>query len=371
MVLDIDELEDIWKRQHPKSKILFEEAQKVTPGGVHHTMMIDKWPTERGVYPFYVKKAQGVKLWDVDGNTYTDYFAHAATFLGHTNPDVIKAIQKQAAVGPFAHDFSEINLKLVKKIIKMVPCAEVVDFVNSGTEANMGALRYARVYTKRKKIVKFDGHFHGWLDQLTSVHAGIPEDVFKNTIVIREDDIKVLEKTIKEENPAAVIFHFSYGSAGGGMAMGDENPREYMKAMREITSENDVLLIADEVVTGFRYAPGGAQEYFNIDVDLTTLGKMVTGAIGGSGAIIGKEEVMEVGNPKKRPPGECPLTGGTFSGNPMNSAAGYAALDVIDRAKGKLNEHANKLGERFRDGLNEVFQRYNFPAQAVGCCSTN
>ena len=371
MVVDLGELEALWKRQHPKSQIIFEEAQKITPGGVHHTMMIDRWHTDRGIYPFYVTRAEGTKIWDVDGNAYTDYFAHAATFLGHTHPEVIKALQEYAALGPFSHDFTEINVKVVKKIAKMVPCAEVVDFVNSGTEANMGALRYARAYTKRKKIITFAGHFHGWGDQLTSVRFGIPDEVFANTVVIPEGDINLLEKTIREKDPAAVLFHFSYGSGGGGMAMGGEDPLEFMKAMKEVTSRNSVLLIADEVVTGFRYAPGGAQQYFNMDVDVTTLGKIVGGAIGGSGAIVGKREIMEAGNPKTRPPGECVFTGGTFSGNPLNSAAGYAALDVIDRAEGRLNKHANRLGERFRDGLNEVFERYSFPAQAVGCCSTN
>jgi glutamate-1-semialdehyde 2,1-aminomutase len=369
LVVEVAQLETLWKQQHPNST-LFEEARKVTPGGVSHTMMIERWPVERGVYPFYVTKADGTKIYDADGNVYTDYYAHAATFLGHSHPDVVKAIQEYAARGPFAHDFTEINVKLVKKIVKMIPCAEEVDMVNSGTEANMGAIRYARAYTKRKKIILFEGHFHGWGDQLTSNRCGIPDEVFANTVVVPEGDISLLEKTTKKENPAAVIFHFSYGSAHGGMAMGGENPLEFMKAMREVASRYGALLIADEVVTGFRYAPGGAQQYFNIDVDMATLGKMVGGAIGGSGAIVAKREIMECGNPKTRPR-EYVLTGGTFSGNPLNSAAGYAALDVIDRAEGALNTHANGLGERFRDGMNKVFARHDFPAQAVGCCSTN
>jgi len=371
LVLDPAELEILWRNQHPKSKALFEEAQRIIPGGVHHSMMIEKWPTERAVYPFYVTKAEGARIWDVDGNVYTDYYGHGATFLGHTHPEVIKSIQEYAALGPFSNDFTEINLKLVKKIIKMVPCAEAVDLVNSGTEANMGALRYARAYTGRKKIIMFDGHFHGWSDQLTSNHFGIPDEVFANTVVIKEGDISLLERTIKEEKPAAILFHFAYGGAGGGMAMGGENSLEFMKAMREIASKYGVLLIADEVVTGFRCAVGGAQEYFNIDVDLTTLGKLVGGTMGSSGAIVGKREVMDVGNPKSRPRHEHVFTGGTFSGNPLNSAAGYAALDVIDRAEGRLNAHANGLAERFRNGLNDIFERYSYSAQAVGCCSAN
>jgi glutamate-1-semialdehyde 2,1-aminomutase len=235
----------------------------------------------------------------------------------------------------------------------------------------MGAIRIARAYTKRKKIVRFDGHFHGWSDQLASEFAGIPEEVHANTTVISENSIDALTDVVRRENPAAVIFHFVYGSAGGCMAMGDEDPIQFMKAMRELTSKHGVLLIADEVITGFRLARGGGQEYFGIDVDLATLGKIVGGSIGGSGAIVGKEEIMSVADPKKQGLGEVPFTGGTFSGNPLNSAAGYAALDVIDRADGILNEHANKLGERLRNGLNSVFRKYEFPAQAVGCGSCN
>lgn len=129
--------------------------------------------------------------------------------------------------------------------------------------------------------------------------------------------------------------------------------------------------MADEVITGFRYAPGGGQEYFSIDVDITALGKMVGGATAGSGAIVGKKEYMAEGNPKERSHEKCVFTGGTFSGNPLTSAAGYAALDAIDKAGGQLNRHANNLGEKFRKELNEVFEKHDFSAQAVGCCSTN
>ena len=372
MPLSISYLEGIWKAKHPKSRVLFEQARQVTPGGAHHPKMVNQWHTEREVYPFYVTKAEGTKLWDVDGNIYTDYFSHAATFLGHTYPEVIEAIREYAPLGPFSHDFTEINLKLVKKITKMVPCAEIVDCVNSGTEATMGALRYARAYTGRSKIIRFRGAYHGWGDQLVSEGAGIPKEVLANIIEIPENDTRILEQTIKEESPAAVIFHFAYGSGGGGMAIGGENPLEFMKTMREIANEHDALLIADEVVTGFRYAPGGAQQYFGIDVDMAALGKMVGGAICGSGAIVGKREIMEMGDPKKRVyPDKCARTEGTFSGNPLTSAAGHAALDAIDKARGKLNDHANRLGERFRNELNEIFQSYDFPACAVGCCSTN
>lgn len=383
MVIELNELERVWKDKHPNSIKLYEEAIKYTPAGVHHAGMIKFWPTHRGMHPPYIDRAKGQHIWDVDGNMYTDYYSHGALFLGHAHPAVVKAIEEQAALGPFAGDFSEIQVKLVKKVVKMVPCAETVKFCNSGTEATMYAIRIARVYTGREKIIKFAGHFHGCQDQLYTnflgehpfdllyESGGVPQDCYKHTVVIKDGDVGILEEAIRKNNPAAVIFCFSYGSSGCGMPIGGEKHNEFLKALREITKENDVILIADEVITGFRLAPGGGQEYFGIDVDMATLGKMVTGGIAGAGAVVGKREIMAITNPKTHERGKFAETCGTFSGNPMCMAAGYAALDVIDKAEGRLNQYANRLGGRFREELNEVFERYNFPAQAVGCGSTN
>lgn len=383
MVLEIDEIEQAWKEKHPKSRELFEEAVKYVPGGSHHHSMIAFWHTERGMYPPYIAKAQGPHIWDVDGNMYADYYNHGALFLGHAHPAIIKAIREIAPLGPFSGDFSEIQIKHMKKIIKMVPSAEMIKFCMSGTEATMYAIRIARTHTKRQKVVKLAGHFHGCQDQLFTDYlghppfarpyntAGVPNDCFKNTVVVKDGDVEALEKAVKKHEPAAVIFCFAHGSASGGMAVGEPNTAEYLKALREITSENGVVLIADEVITGFRLAPGGGQEFFSADVDLTVFGKMVAGGIPGAGAVAGKSEFMEATNPKTHKPGEYAATCGTFSGNPLCSAAGHAALDVIDRAGGGLNRHGNELGERFRNGLNDLFERYEYPAQAVGCGSMN
>ncbi len=379
MVLSLKDIEHVWMKKIPKSRKLHEKALLMTPGGGPHCGIVSKWPVQRQVYPPYVWKSKGPCMWDVDGNTYTDYDNHCALFLGHAHPDVVKAIQEQAALRPFAFDFSEIQVNLTEKISKMMRTAEVIDFVNSGTEASMGAVRIARAYTKRKTILKFEDHYHGWSDTLfsseigvgkpTKSTAGIPDECFKYTIVVQEGNLELVEKMIKTHNPAAVIMTFSHGSRRGGMSVSAPKTIEYLKGLREITEENDVLLICDEVVTGFRNAPGGAQEYFGVYADLITLGKMVTGGFAGAGGIAGKREIMEIANPIGKEKWECAATWGTFTGSPLQMAAGYAALQVIDHAGGRLNRYANRLGQKLRDGLNEIFERHAFPAEAVGCAS--
>jgi len=374
LVVELDRIESDWIRKHPKSSRLFEEAKKLSPGGAHHAHAIRFWCRSPGVCPPYAVKAQGTKVWDVDGNEYTDYWSHGALFLGHSNPAVVNAIQEQAALGPSRSDFTEIQVKHMKKITKMIPHAEVVDFTMSGTEALMGAIRIARTFTKREKIIQLEGTYHGFSDQLMvqNPSGGIPKDCYKNQVLVPED-IEVLEKAVKTQDPAAVLLETVHGSSAGNMAVGAPNSNEFFRRVREITEENDVVLINDEVITGFRLAPGGAQEYFEglKDQDMAGLGKNVGGSIGGSGAIVGKTEIMEAANPTGKKSEEYAFTGGTFAGNPLNSAAGYAALDIIDKAEGRLNRHANTLGERFRKGLNDVFERHKFPAQAVGCGSFN
>ncbi|NIQ32630.1 MAG: aminotransferase class III-fold pyridoxal phosphate-dependent enzyme [Nitrososphaeria archaeon] len=372
--LKLDEIERAYMAMTPRSKELFEESMKITPAGVHHASMIKPWPIERGVVPPFIHEAKGQYMWDADGNKYCDYFNHGVLFLGHAHPAVVKAIQEQAARGgAMMGDHTDLQIRHVKKIISMVPCAEEVRFCNSGTEATMYAIRIARAYTKREKVGKFAGDFHGANDQLyVAVGApydkpqsgGIPSDCYKNTIVLTENDVEGLEKAVKQHDFAAIICEFIHGSGEAGMQM----DLDFLKALREITEENGVVLIADEVISGFRMAPGGAQEYLGVTPDLTAMGKMIGGGIGGSGGFCGKSEVMEIVNTKVpgRERWEAAITCGTFSGNAISMAAGYAALDTIDEAKGELNRYANRLGDRAREELNEFFEAQKIKAQAIG-----
>lgn len=380
MPISIEKIKSDYIKKHPKSLELWKRAQKVLPGGCSRPALGKTWHV-LDVPPLYVDKSQGCRIWDVDGNDYVDYWQHHALFLGHAHPAVVEAIKEYAERGAFAYDWNEIQIKLAEKVCKMVPCAEKFCSVASGTEGNMYATRLARVHTKRDKIIRFAGNFHGhsdlysaewpvegkvrppFSDRVQSV-PGIP-DAMTRDIVIVPDEIEAVENAIKKHNPAGIIFEAVHGSGGGGMATGSPDPLEFFKALREITEENGVLMIADEVITGFRLAPGGAQEYFDFVPDISVHGKNICGSLGGSGGFAGKDEIMKH-NPLQSPPEESVSTGMTFAGAPMHMAAGYAALSVIDGAGGRLNIQANRLGDRLREGLNDVFERNEFPAQAVG-----
>jgi len=370
----LDEIEQAYKEKTVKSTELYEQSVKTAVAGVHHNGMIANWPVERGIAPLFMNKGEGSRVWDVDGNEYADYWlGHSALFLGHAYPAVVKAVQEQAALSAFVGDHTEIQLKLQNKISKMMPCAEMVRFCNSGTEAGLYAVRVARGYTKRHKIGKFAGDYHGTFDQLywyksapydRPMSAGILEDTRKNTVRLQYDDIDWLEKAVKKNDLAAIFFTPAAGSEGGALA---PNP-EFLMALRDIATEHDILLIADEVVTGFRLARGGGQEYFGVPSDMAMLGKIMGGGIGAVGAVVGKRDIMEVMNPKvpERATWERVDTKGTFSGNALVSAAGFATLDIIDKAEGELNRHANRLGDKLREDLSDLFERRKIKAQAVG-----
>lgn len=386
MVIDLAKVEKAWKEKHHKSAKLYEKARKVN---INRMMELgrDVWKPENGVFPPFTAKAKGSRFWDVDGNCYLDMYSHMAPFLGHSHPAIVRAIQEQAALGPLAHgsDFFELQDEYCRLITKMLPCAEIVTFSNSGTEGAVQACRIARAHTKREKIIKLDSPgFHGHScdslatnsvgppPQPTKVSRGIPTATFADMVVVPGGDIEAMEKAVKQYDPAAVIITPRYGS-NCGMSVAQPNTAEYLKAVREITEENGVAFILDQVVSAFRDALGGAEEFFGVNCDLSFLGKMVSGGIGGAGAVVGKQEWMEAAlnevNYKIRNPDEFATTGGTFSTCQLSVAAGYAAAKVLYDARGALNRHANKLTERLIKGLNDVFERHRFNAYANGCAS--
>jgi glutamate-1-semialdehyde 2,1-aminomutase len=346
--------------RHQRSKSLYERAKKVFARGVTH----DSRYFEPA--PIYCVKAKGSRKWDVDGNEYIDYWmGHGALILGHAHPIITRVAIEQARKGTHLGASHEIEIQWSEKITRLIPCARggIVEFTNSGTEATMMAIRIARAYTGKTKIVKFLSHFHGWFDytivdynpdysQILSGYypAGIPPEICRYTVALPPNDIESVEKTIEEDDVACVILE------PGGASMGlIPTSKNFLEKLRKITRENGVVLIFDEVVTGFRDAPGGAQERYGVIPDMSTLGKILAGGYPG-GAVTGKKEYMSMleFHVEGRSDFRRISHPGTFNANPLSAAAGNACLGLI--LEGKVHPEINRKGEDLKQGLNDVIE---------------
>jgi glutamate-1-semialdehyde 2,1-aminomutase len=315
-----------------QSADLFAKACQVIPGGVNSPVRACK---SVGCDPLFVAKAQGCLITDADGNEFIDFVGSwGPMILGHSHPEVIKAICETAPGGTSFGAPTALEVELAELVCDSVPSMEKVRFVSSGTEATMSAVRLARGYTGRKVIVKFDGCYHGHADSFL-VKAGsgvitlgipgspgVPEDIVKNTLSIPYNSIEILEKTLRDASLdiACVIIEPVAGN------MGVIVPElAFLRRLRELTAELGIILIFDEVITGFRLALGGAQERFGILPDLTCLGKIIGGGLP-VGAYGGKKEIMDLVAP------DGPVyQAGTLSGNPLAMAAGLAMLKIVRR----------------------------------------
>jgi glutamate-1-semialdehyde 2,1-aminomutase len=281
------------------NKELYERAVKVIPAGVTRPFRFFE------PYPFYARKAYGCRLVDVEGNEYADYWmGHGALVLGHMPKCVVDAVREQLDLGFHFGVCNEWEVKLAEEVCKLVPSVEMIRFNNSGTEANMHAIRLARAYTKRVKIGKFAGHFHGVLEPLyVAVNwpwnepesAGMDPQCLKNTVILPFNDLDTCSKIIKKEELACVFFEPVQGAA----CVPAE--KEFIKGLREVCDQTGTLLIADEVITGFRLAPGGGQEVLGIKPDLTTFGKAIGGGEFPVGAVGGRRDIMELMDHTKHP----------------------------------------------------------------------
>ena len=354
-----------YRTKHPKSAALAERARRAIPGGITHDI--------RYLEPFgtYVTRSLGSHKWDVDGHEYIDYWmGHGALFMGHCHPAVVKAVQEQVARVTHVGGSHELEIRWAELVNALVPCAELTRFTSSGTEATHLAMRVARAYTGRSKVVKLAGHFHGWHDAVTAgvtppyetpISAGVPAGTLEHTLVVPPNDIKAVAAAFETGDVAAVILEPAGGQAGTTPTMPG-----YLHELRARTREHGVVLIFDEVITGFRYAPGGAQQYFDVSPDLTTLAKIVAGGLPG-GALAGKAEVMAM--LAHRGQGEWDRTrrvahAGTFNANPVSAAAGIATLELV--ADASLQVRANKLGDALRQGLNDARRRAGVPGEVYG-----
>jgi glutamate-1-semialdehyde 2,1-aminomutase len=358
-------IQDTFRAMHPKSAALAERARAAIPGGITHDI--------RHLLPFpvYMDRASGTRKWDVDGHEYVDYWmGHGALFLGHCHPAVVKAVQEQVARGTHLGASHELEVRWAELVGRLVPSAELTRFTMSGTEATHLAMRVARAYTGRSKILKFTGHFHGWHDGAVvgvnppyevPMSAGIPGAMLDQVLICPPNDIKAVEIALKRGDVAAVILEPAGGQSGTTPTIPG-----YLQELRALTTQHEVVLIFDEVITGFRYAPGGAQAYFGVTPDLTTLAKIVAGGLPG-GALCGKRELMSMLTFRGDADWDRASRvahAGTFNANPLSAAAAIATLTLC--ADASLQARASKYGEELRRALTDALKRAGAPGICYG-----
>lgn len=346
-------------RTYENSVKAFKEAVDLMPGGVNSPVRAFK--SVNGD-PVFIESGSGAIIRDIDGNEYIDYvLSWGPLILGHCHPEVVKAIQEQAAKGTSFGAPTLLENKLAQIVIERVPSVEMVRFVSSGTEATMAALRLARGYTGRDIILKFEGSYHGHGDSLLIKAGsgvatlglpdspGVPSDVAKNTTTVAYNDLEAVKATFEKlgDNIAAVIVE----PVAGNMGVVPPQPG-FLEGLREITKQYGALLIFDEVMTGFRVDYNCAQGYFGVDPDLTCLGKVVGGGLP-VGAFGGKKEIME----KVAPSGPV-YQAGTLSGNPLAMTAG---IETLSRLTPETYDYFKKLGDQLEAGIREAATKYNIP----------
>jgi glutamate-1-semialdehyde 2,1-aminomutase len=343
------------------SKNLFEKAKELMPGGVNSPVRAFK------PHPFFTSHAYGSKLYDVDDNFYIDYcLAYGPLILGHAHPRILESVKNQLDRGVIYGTPTEQEVKMADLITNIFPSMEMTRLVNSGTEATMHAIRAARGFTGRDKIIKFEGCYHGAHDYVlvkagsgastfgSPTSLGIPNDTIKNTVVLPFNDIESFIEAIRENRNtiAAVILEPVIGNAGLIL------PKEgYLQEIRSITENENIILIFDEVITGFRMGLGGAQEYFNIIPDMTTLGKIMGGGFP-IAAYGGKKEIMSMISPLGKI-----YQASTLSGNPVSVVAGLTALNILSEGKNTIYDQLEEKCNKIKKGLSRIVEDFNISAQ--------
>jgi glutamate-1-semialdehyde 2,1-aminomutase len=348
-----------YERKTPKTKKTYLKACRRIPLGISHFL---RWQRP---YPLFIDEAKGSRVWDLDGNEYVDYTVTMGLgILGHNHPAIRKAtVRVLDKFGAHCGLSTELEVKWAEKIHQHFSSCEKVKAANSGTEAAMLAIRVARGRTGRKKVIKFQGHYHGWSDSIffdaysagigDMISNGIPHECFSNLIAIPPNDLGALEKAILEnkENVAAVIME-PLGQTTGSVPLREG----FQKEVREMTEKHGILLIFDEVVTGFRVSIGGAQKVLGVRPDLTAFGKIVGGGFP-IGAVGGTDEVMDnlfgVLDSSSENFGPTRVySPGTFCGNPLSMAGGIAAITELE--KGNYIEKANSMAKKITMKINEL-----------------
>jgi len=337
------------------SKKLYEEACAVIPGGVNSPVRSAR---AVGATPLFIKEARGSRIVDVDGNSYIDYVASwGPMILGHAHPRVVEAVKSAAERGTSYGIPTEVELRMARMVVEMVPSIEMVRMVNSGTEATMSAIRLARGFTGRKRIVKFNGCYHGHVDSLLVRSGsglatlgipgspGIPDEVARHTISVPYNNLKAVREVMEAAGPEVAAVIVEPVAANMGVVVPEDG---FLAGLRELCTQYGALLIFDEVITGFRLAPGGAQEVYGITPDLTCLGKIIGGGLP-VGAYGGRRDIMV----RMAPEGDV-YQAGTLSGNPLAMNAGLAVLQLL-RDEGLYKELDSKA-EHFSRGMAQAAQ---------------
>jgi glutamate-1-semialdehyde 2,1-aminomutase len=359
---------DAYRKKTPLSEKLFKRSKGVMPGGISHN--VHYFPP----YPFFVKKGEGSKIWDVDGNEYVDlWMGHYTHILGHYPDVVVEAVERQLKEGIHWGIVFEKQVEWAELIQELVPCSEMVRFCCSGTEATMYAVRLARAFTGKKTILKIAGGWHGANADLTLAikmpyerkeSLGLLPELRQHTKVIFFNDLSKSLKIIDQNRKdlAGIILEPVVGEGGFIPATID-----YLKMLRSETERLGALLIFDEVISGFRVALGGAQEKFGITPDLATLGKIMGGGFP-VGALVGKREILEKTSPeiKSNKWERILIGGGTFSSHPLTAAAGLAMLRHLKDHGEEVYPLFEVKGEKIRKGVQEALLREGLDAMVTG-----
>ena len=354
-------IQELYVQQHPGSAAVHADAVGIFPDGVTHDT---RYVTP---YPLVVTHADGSRKWDIDGNEYVDYvMGHGALLLGHGRPEVMQAVAEALTHGTHRGASHLEEIEWARWVQRLVPSAERVRFTSSGTEATMLALRLARAYTGKTHVLRFTNHFHGWNDLLAVGSArnvgGIAPEVAALSYVIPPNDPAQVEAALEaHDDIAAVILE----PTGASMGHSPVYP-EFLRSLRELTQAHGVLLIFDEVVTGFRVSPGGAQALYGVTPDVTTLAKILAGGLPG-GAVCGRAGVIDMIAHGDHTGENRVAHPGTFNANPISASAGAAALKLV--ATGEPNATADARAASLRAGLNDLMTRMEVPGCAYGVAS--
>lgn len=348
-------------RSYTKSAAAFERAKKSIPGGVNSPVRAFR---SVGGHPIFFERGEGAYVWDIDGNRYIDYVGSWGPLItGHAHPKVLAALADIMKKGTSFGAPTELESEMAELICAIVPSVEMVRMVNSGTEAVLSALRLARAFTKRDKIIKFEGCYHGHADSML-VHAGsgvatlgLPDSpgvsvtVAKDTITVPYNNVEAIKKAFDnyKNEIAAVIIEPVVGNMGCVVPQ-----KGYLEAIRELCTANGTVFIFDEVMTGFRVALGGAQQIYNIKPDLTTMGKVIGGGLP-VGAYGGRADIMAMVAPSG------PMyQAGTLSGNPLAMIGGYTTLKLLQEPG--VYDKLESLSARLSKGIADNFEKLNVPA---------